>query len=103
MGVWAVISGFMNVESCLLAALNQVREQAFLSVAAAIVNITLSVALVKHIGSLGVIVGTIVSYLFVLVVPQSIIVRRVFQDMSGLESAPRPLPCPVEARSVILS
>ena len=103
MGVWAVISGFMNVESCLLAALNQVREQAFLSVAAAIVNITLSIALVKHIGSLGVIGGTILSYLLVLVVPQSMIVRRVFQDMSGLESSARTLPGPVEARSVILS
>jgi len=103
MCVWALISGFMTVESCLLAALNQVREQAFLSVVAAIVNITLSVALVKHIGSLGVIGGTILSYLFVLVVPQSMIIRRVFQDMSGLESAPRTLPCPVEARSVILS
>ncbi|MGC2108346.1 MAG: lipopolysaccharide biosynthesis protein, partial [Candidatus Korobacteraceae bacterium] len=39
MGVWAIISGFMSVESCLLAALNRTREQAFLSIVAAVVNL----------------------------------------------------------------
>jgi hypothetical protein len=34
---------------------------------------------VRHIGSLGVISGTILSYLFVLVVPQSMIVRNLFR------------------------
>src|SRR5271166_2003889 len=85
MGVWAVISGFMSVESCLLAALNRTREQAVLSIIAAVVNIALSIALVRHIGSLGVIGGTILSYLAVLVVPQSFIVRSLFKQ----ELAPR--------------
>jgi O-antigen/teichoic acid export membrane protein len=80
MGVWALINGFMSVESCLLAALNRTREQAFLSIVAALVNIVLSIALVRHIGSLGVIGGTILSYVFVLVVPQSMIVRRLFKS-----------------------
>ena len=84
MGVWALISGFMSVESCLLAALNRTREQAVLSIVAAVVNVALSIALVRHIGSLGVIGGTILSYLVVLVVPQSIIVRSLFK----LELAP---------------
>jgi O-antigen/teichoic acid export membrane protein len=79
MGVWALISGFMSVESCLLAALNRTREQAALSIIAAVVNIALSIALVRHIGSLGVIGGTILSYLAVLVVPQSMIVRGLFK------------------------
>ena len=79
MGVWALISGFMSVESCLLAALNRVREQALLSIVAAIVNLALSIALVRHIGSLGVIGGTILSYLLVLVAPQSAIVRGLFK------------------------
>ena len=81
MGVWALISGFMSVESCLLAALNRTREQAFLSIVAAVVNIALSIVLVRHIGSLGVIGGTILSYLFVLVIPQSMIVRRIFREL----------------------
>jgi len=85
MGVWAVISGFMSVESCLLAALNRTREQAVLSIVAAMLNIALSVALVQHIGSLGVIGGTILSYLFVLVVPQSVIVRSLFRTELAAE------------------
>ncbi len=80
MGVWALISGFMSVESCLLAALNRTREQAALSIVAAVVNIALSIALVRHIGSLGVIGGTILSYVLVLVIPQSMIVRSLFKQ-----------------------
>jgi O-antigen/teichoic acid export membrane protein len=79
MGVWALISGFMSVESCLLSALNRTCEQALLSIIAAGVNIALSIMLVRHIGSLGVISGTILSYLLVLVVPQSLIVRSLWQ------------------------
>ena len=45
MGVWAIISGFMSVESCLLAALNRTREQAVLSVIAAVVNLALSIGI----------------------------------------------------------
>src|SRR5271165_3794918 len=54
MALWAVISGFMTVESCLLAAVNRTREQGVLSIAAAVVNLALSIVLVKHIGSVGV-------------------------------------------------
>jgi len=78
MGIWAIVNGFMSVESCLLAALNRIREQAVLSILAAALNIALSLALVRHIGALGVIGGTILSYLLVLVVPQTLIVRSVW-------------------------
>ena len=79
MGTWAIVNGFMSVESCLLAALNRTREQAVLSILAAAMNIALSLALVRHIGALGVIGGTILSYLLVLVVPQTLIVRNVWR------------------------
>ncbi len=79
MGIWALISGFMSVESCLLAALNRTREQAVLSIIAAIANIALSIAMVRHIGALGVIGGTILSYVFLLIVPQTVIVRSLFK------------------------
>jgi O-antigen/teichoic acid export membrane protein len=79
MAVWAVISGFMTAESCLLAAVNRTREQGVLSMLAAAVNLALSIVLVRRIGSVGVIAGTILSYLLVLVVPQSIIVRNVLR------------------------
>jgi O-antigen/teichoic acid export membrane protein len=92
MGMWAVISGFMSVESCLLAALNRTREQAALSIAAAALNIALSVLLVRRIGAVGVIGGTIVSYLLVLVVPQTMLVRRVFKDDLAVGQGERPKP-----------
>jgi O-antigen/teichoic acid export membrane protein len=78
----------MSVESCLLAALNRTREQAFLSAVAAVVNLSLSIALVRHIGSLGVISGTILSYVFVLVIPQSLIVRSLFKGALAGEGKP---------------
>ena len=56
-----------------------------LSIVAAVVNIALSIALVRHIGSLGVIGGTILSYIFVLVVPQSLIVRSLFKRELAVE------------------
>ena len=79
MALWAAINGLMSVESCLLAALNRVRGQALLSVLAAILNVWLSVVLVRRIGALGVICGTIASYLLVLVVPQTLIVQDVWR------------------------
>jgi O-antigen/teichoic acid export membrane protein len=80
MAVWAVISGCMTVESCLLAAVSRTREQGILSLIAATLNLGLSILLVKRIGVVGVISGTILSYLFVLVVPQSLIVRTVLRE-----------------------
>ena len=79
MGIWIVVNGFMSVESCLLAALNRIRAQAVLSIVAAALNVALSLVLVRHVGAIGVIGGTILSYLVVLVVPQSLIVRSVWR------------------------
>ncbi len=79
MSLWAVISGAMTVESCLLAAVNRTREQGVLSMVAAAVNLVLSIVLVQRVGAVGVIVGTVVSYLLVLVVPQSLLVRQVLK------------------------
>ena len=102
MGVWTIINGFMSVESCLLAALNRTREQAILSIVAAAVNIFLSLGLVRYIGSLGVIAGTVLSYLIVLVVPQSLIVRRVWKrELAGDEALARGLRASVFADAPI--
>ena len=85
MCVWALISGLMTVESCLLAALNRTRAQAVLSILAAGVNLVLSIMWVRQFGSLGVIAGTIVSYLAVLVVPQTMIVRSLWANELAVE------------------
>ena len=80
MALWAVISGCMTVESCLLAAVGRTHQQGVLSVVAAAVNLGLSIVLVQRIGAVGVISGTILSYLLVLVVPQSLMVRAVLSE-----------------------
>jgi O-antigen/teichoic acid export membrane protein len=79
MALWSVISGCMTVESCLLAGTNRTREQGVLSIMAALINLGLSVLLVQRIGAVGVILGTILSYLLVLVLPQSLLVRQVLR------------------------
>jgi O-antigen/teichoic acid export membrane protein len=79
MSLWAVLSGAMTVESCLLAAVNRTREQGVLSVIAAGLNLALSIVLVQRVGAVGVIMGTVLSYLLVLVVPQSLLVRQVLR------------------------
>ncbi len=79
MALWIIVNGFMSVESCLLAALNRTRGQGVLSIGAAVLNVVLSIALVRSLGALGVIGGTVLSYLTVLLVPQTLIVRSVWR------------------------
>ena len=93
MALWVVISGCMTVESCLLAAVSRNRAQGTLSIVAAVLNVALSIVLVQRIGAVGVILGTILSYLLVLVVPQSLIVRSVLRGVPVVAGAPsNPLP-----------
>jgi O-antigen/teichoic acid export membrane protein len=73
---WTLISAGMDLEACLLAALNRVKAMSILSAIAAVLNVAISIYLVKRIGSLGVILGTITSYLLILVVPQTVITWR---------------------------
>lgn len=85
MGIWTVISSFMNVEACLLGALNRVRIQGIFSILAAIVNIGLSIILVKQIGSVGVILGTIISYVILIIGPINIVVLGYFREIKRAE------------------
>ena len=85
MAVWSVIAGVATAQSCLLGALNRTRVQAVASSLAAVVNIVLSIVLVTRIGSLGVILGTIISYIVVLIVPQTIAVLRALRDLTSVQ------------------
>ena len=81
MAVWSVIAGFCTAQSCLLGALNRTRVQAVASsVRLRLLTSRCRSWLVVRIGSLGVILGTIISYIVVLVVPQSFeVVARIAQ------------------------
>jgi O-antigen/teichoic acid export membrane protein len=71
MCVWVMICTFMANTSTVLAASKMTRMLAWLSVAVAIVNLAASIWLVQRIGSIGVILGTIGSFVLILVIPQT--------------------------------
>jgi O-antigen/teichoic acid export membrane protein/ADP-heptose:LPS heptosyltransferase len=74
--LWTLIATGMELESCLLLALDRVKFLAVLSLVAAVVNVGLSIYWVRRIGSVGVVLGTIASYLLVLVGAQSVLVWK---------------------------
>jgi O-antigen/teichoic acid export membrane protein len=80
MCLWTLISTFMNNTSTLLVSKGDSRLQAYCSLAAAALNLMLSVYWVQRIGAPGVILATIVSYAALLIVPQTWKVYRVLTE-----------------------
>jgi O-antigen/teichoic acid export membrane protein len=76
MGIWSVIYGAMNSQSCLLASSGRIKGQVTYSLVAAAVNLGLSLALVQKFGVVGVIIGTVGAFLICIVVPQSLEVEH---------------------------
>ncbi len=72
MCVWVLISTFMNNTATVLVAKGETRLLAGLGLAAAVLNLGLSIYWVQRIGAPGVVLGTIVSYLILLVGPQTL-------------------------------
>ena len=73
---WTLLSTAMNVEACLLAAVNRIKWQSIIAVISVVLNVVFSIYFVQRMGSIGVVLGTILSYLLVVVVPQTVIVWR---------------------------
>ncbi len=71
MCVWVMLSTFMSNTAIVLVAKGKTQLLAWCGLTAAVLNIGLSIYWVKRIGAPGVILGTIVSYLVVLVIPQT--------------------------------
>ena len=79
MCAWVLISTFMNNTATVLVSKGETRLQAWCSLMAAALNLWLSIELVQRIGTIGVILGTIISYLVVLVAPQTFVALNVLQ------------------------
>jgi O-antigen/teichoic acid export membrane protein len=71
MCVWVMLSTFMSNTAIVLVAKGKTQLLAWCGLAATVLNIGLSICWVGRIGAPGIILGTIVSYLFVLVIPQT--------------------------------
>jgi O-antigen/teichoic acid export membrane protein len=80
MCVWVMLFTFMTNTAIVLAAKGKTQLLAWCGLAAAVLNIGLSIYWVKRIGAPGVILGTIVSYLLVLVIPQTMSCSHVLRD-----------------------
>lgn len=87
MCLWTLIAGATGVQSCVLGAVQRNRMQAVASIAAAVVNLPLSIFLVQRVGSIGAVEGTLISYLLI-IGPQSWAIRRFFAEPTAVV-APR--------------
>jgi O-antigen/teichoic acid export membrane protein len=76
MCIWVIVSTFMNNTVTVLLASGEIRLLSWLALAVGLLNVGLSISLVKHIGTVGVILGTILSYVIVVLVPQSVLAWR---------------------------
>ncbi len=79
MSAWVVLLSYTVNQAMLLAATRRIQLQAVTAVVAAIVNLVLSIILVQRIGALGVLVGTITSYVLFVWAPQGYEIRRVLR------------------------
>jgi len=76
MGVWSVISAAMSFQAIVLASCGRLKTQMTYSIAAAAVNLALSVVLIQRIGLTGVILGTIIAFLTCILIPQWVETER---------------------------
>src|SRR3981189_1216576 len=74
---WIVLLTITINQGALLAATQRLPLQAVCASLTAILNLVLSVVLVHRLGTMGVLLATIVSYLLVVILPQTWEVRRI--------------------------
>jgi O-antigen/teichoic acid export membrane protein len=76
---WAVLLSIPVNQATLLAATQRVQFQAVYASFTAILNLVLSIVLVRRFGAIGVLSATIISYLLCVILPQTWDVRRVLR------------------------
>jgi O-antigen/teichoic acid export membrane protein len=79
MSGWVVLLSYTVNQAMLLAATRRLKLQAVTSAIAAALNITLSIILVQRIGAIGVLIGTISSYVLFVWAPQAYEIRRILR------------------------
>jgi O-antigen/teichoic acid export membrane protein len=89
MCIWILICTFMSNTATVLMATNETTIQAWLSVVATVLNLGVSIWLVQRMGPPGVLLGTIGSYIVVLIWPQT---RKVLQVLRNPCTTSRSVP-----------
>jgi O-antigen/teichoic acid export membrane protein len=80
MGLWAALNTFGGPFSAFLNGVHVIRFQAVTACLMAVVNIGLSIVLVRRIGPAGAVYGSAVAQVFVVVVPSAIYIRRLLSS-----------------------
>ncbi|MGC8542158.1 MAG: lipopolysaccharide biosynthesis protein [Phycisphaerae bacterium] len=81
MCVWIVIYAFTTNQSCLMGATSRVGKQAISSSLAAVANLGLSIYWVRNLGSVGVLLATVTSYLVFVIIVQVYEVRNILHGV----------------------
>lgn len=92
MACWGLLVSVTTNQALLLTATNRLRRVAAVAVLAAVLNLILSISLVSRMGSEGVILGTILSFLVAILGPQEWEVRRVLSGVYRGEAMTGELP-----------
>ena len=79
MCVWIVIYAFTTNQSCLMGATSHTGKQALIGITAAAANLILSIVWVKSMGTFGVLLATVVSYLVFVIAVQYYEVSRILR------------------------
>lgn len=87
MGVWGIILSYLHVVGCLLNATGKVTRMSVYGVITAILNVILSIWLVRLYGISGVIAGTVIAYTIASCIPILIDVRAVLAEFSLFSDA----------------
>jgi O-antigen/teichoic acid export membrane protein len=88
MASWIIILAISTNQSCLLAATQRIGIQAVASSIAAVFNLAASIYLVQRMGTVGVVLATILSYLIFIIAPQAWEVQRILRGRySKVEAA----------------
>jgi O-antigen/teichoic acid export membrane protein len=80
MGIWSVTNAGMSSQACILASSGRLKGQMIYGIAAAVVNLVLSIVLVQKIGLTGVILGTVGAFFVCVLIPQWIDVELAIRD-----------------------
>ncbi len=75
-GVRCVLSAYLQPLSFLLNGIGKLKEQAVLALLMAVLNLGLSIVLVMHFGVIGAILGTIISEIAAVLIPETVLARR---------------------------
>ncbi len=80
-GVRCVLSAYLQPLSFLLNGIGKLKEQAVIALTMSVVNLGLSILLVRHYGVIGAILGTVLSEVFVVLIPEMLLAQRALRSL----------------------